>query len=260
MERHIWPERAARLPTLLALWCLAAFAWLGTIWQTRSAEALQQAGVPMDLGMGSRLSAGSLVTFLALWLVMMVAMMFPSFWPALLLYVAASRRRGRPATAVLFGSGYLLVWEGFGLLAFSGYLAVGAVLDAQPAWAEGLPRLTAALVLLGAAYQLTPLKRSCLDHCQSPLAFLVAHWRTGPLAALRLGLAHGTYCLGCCWGLMLALLGLGAMDPRWMATTAAIIALEKLGPRHPAVPALVATVLLICGLAIAALSRGSTMA
>ena len=260
MQLRRWPEQRVTLPILLSLWAVAALAWLGVIWQAHATGALQQAGVPMALGMGGRLGAGSLALFLALWLVMMVAMMFPSFWPAFLLYGAAARRRGRPGAAVLFGAGYLLLWEGCGLLAFAGYLATGAALEGRPGWAARLPLLTAALLLLAAAYQVTPLKRRCLAHCQSPAAYLVAHWRPGLLGALRLGMAHGAYCLGCCWGLLLALLGLGAMDPRWLATAAAVIALEKLGPRHPAVPALVAAVLVICGLAIVAMSRDVAMA
>ncbi len=66
-----------------------------------------------------------------------------------------------------------------------------------------------------------------------------------------MGFSHGAYCLGCCWGLMLALLALGVMDLRWMATVSAVIAVEKLGPRHRLVPGAVGIGLVLLGLVIA---------
>jgi len=68
-----------------------------------------------------------------------------------------------------------------------------------------------------------------------------------------MGLRHESYCMGCCAGLMLALLALGVMDLRWMATVATVIAVEKLGPRHPSLPQVVGIGLLLLGLAIASL-------
>jgi len=179
---------------------------------------------------------------------MMAAMMFPSVWPVVLIYAAVVHMRGR-GSVPLFLAGYLLVWEGLGVLAYAGYIGAGFGLASAPV--ARLALLTGAVVVAAGLYQLTPLKRACLAHCRRPMEYLAAHWRPGPAGALRMGLSHGAYCLGCCWGLMLALFALGAMDLRWMVTVSAAIAVEKLGPRHRLVPAAVGIGLVILGIVIA---------
>lgn len=246
--RRAWPERAVALPLLAVLLTLTVLAWLLLGWQAGQGDALMRAGVPMGLGMAGRLGVVPAALFLLLWLVMMLAMMFPSVWPVLLLY---ARVAGSAAAVARFTLGYLLVWEAFGLLTYAGYVGVGALLMARMDWAARLPLLTAAALLAAGLYQFTPLKRRCLAHCQGPLDYLVLHWRGGAAGAVRMGLGHGAYCLGCCWGLMLALAALGAMDLRWMAAVATLIAVEKLGPRRAGVPAAVGAMLLLLGLALA---------
>ena len=241
-------DRAASVSILGALAILAALAWLLTIWQARAAGTLMNAGVPMSLEMGGSLGVSSAVLFLLIWVVMMAAMMFPSVWPVVLIYAAVIRTRGR-GSVPLFLAGYLLVWESLGVLAYAGYIAAGVGLAS--ASVERVALLTGAVVIAAGAYQFTPLKRACLAHCQGPVEYLAAHWRPGLVGALRMGLSHGAYCLGCCWGLMLALFALGVMDLRWMATVSAVIAVEKLGPRHRLVRAAVGIGLVFLGIVIA---------
>ena len=241
-------DRAVSVSILGGLAILAVLAWLITIWQARAAGTLMNAGVPMSLEMGGSPGLSSAALFLVIWAVMMAAMMFPSVWPVLLIYAGVVRTRGR-GSVPLFVAGYLLVWESLGVLAYAGYIGAGVGLASAPV--ERVALLTGALVLAAGLYQLTPLKRACLAHCQGPVEFLAAHWRPGPAGALRMGLSHGLYCLGCCWGLMLALFALGVMDLRWMATVSALIAFEKLGPRHRLVPAAVGTGLVCLGIVIA---------
>ncbi len=243
-------DRAVSLSILGGLAALAALAWMGTVWQAREADTLMMAGVPMSLEMGGRLELSSAALFLLIWIVMMAAMMSPSVWPVVMIYAAVVRRRGR-GSIPLFLVGYLLAWESFGVLAYAGYIGAGAVLASAKSLAEHLPLVTGAVVIVAGVYQLTPLKRACLAHCQGPMEYLASHWREGPGGALRMGLSHGAYCLGCCWGLMLALLALGVMDLRWMATVSAVIAVEKLGPRHRLVPGAVGIGLVLLGLVIA---------
>ncbi len=244
------PDRAAALSILGGLAALAVFAWAATVWQTTVGDRLMMAGVPMSLGMGGRLGLASAVLFLLIWIVMMAAMMFPSAWPVVLVYAAVVRQRGR-GSVPLFVAGYLSVWEAFGVLAYAGYVGVGALLASTIGLSGRVAVLTGALVIAAGLYQFTPLKRACLAHCQGPLEYLASHWRDGRAGAFRMGLAHGAYCLGCCAGLMLALLALGVMDIRWMATVSAVIALEKLGPRHRAMPAVVGIGLVLLGITVA---------
>jgi predicted metal-binding membrane protein len=208
------------------------------------------ASVPMSFEMGGRLSFSSAFLFLLIWLAMMTAMMFPSAWPVVMIYAAVARRR-MAGSVPLFVAGYLLVWEGYGLVAYAAYALAGARLASMSGLIEQLPFVTGALIVLAGLYQFTPLKRACLKQCQGPVEYLATHWRDGSLGALRMGAGHGAYCLGCCSGLMLALIARGAMDLRWMATVSAVIAIEKLGPRHRALPACVGAGLVLLGFVVA---------
>jgi predicted metal-binding membrane protein len=169
-----------------------------------------------------------------MWAVMMVGMMLPSAAPTILLYGAMVRRnaeRGVVLPAVwVFVSGYLLVWTAFGLAAtvLQAMLEHAALLT--PMMAPASEPLSALLFIAAGGYQLTPLKRLCLDKCRDPLQFLVARWRPGLKGALYMGLNHGAYCLGCCWVLMLLLFAAGVMNLAWVALIAAFVLVEKLLP------------------------------
>ena len=90
--------------------------------------------------------------------------------------------------------------------------------------------LPALLLIVGGAYQFTPLKSICHARCSSPLFFLMQNWRAGAGGALQLGVIHGFECLGCCAGLMVGLVALGMMNLAWMLTAAVIIFAEKTIP------------------------------
>jgi hypothetical protein len=166
---------------------------------------------------------------------MMAAMMFPSISPMVVMHVRmqeGQRGRGEPAVGAtaLFVGGYLLAWAAAGLLAYGVYQLGRAATGDLFSWDRGGPYLAGAIVLAAAVYQLTPWKDVCLRHCRSPFAFLLHHWRLGRVGALRMGLSHGAWCIGCCWALMAALFALGVMSLGWMALIAAMIAVEKLLP------------------------------
>jgi len=256
--RAAWPERRLALPILAVLALLAVAAWSLTAWQAHT-RAMSTAGAPMSLDMTGRLGLAGAAFFFLVWLVMMAAMMFPSAWPAVLLYARAAQTMGSRATVVSFVAGYLLVWEGLGLLVYASYASVGMAVTTAPELGRRLPWLAGAVVACAGVYQLTPLKLVCLAHCQGPLGFFMQHWRSGAAGALRMGIAHGAYCLGCCWGLMLAFVALGAMDLRWMATVAALIAVEKLGPRRAIPPRVIGVALLVLGVLVAIWPRGGAM-
>ncbi len=226
-------RRRVAAPILITLLVLTAIAWIIAVWNARAGGVLMMVGVPMSFAMPGRLSLASGVLFLSLWAVMMAAMMFPSVWPTVLIYAAGMRRRNAQGGSVpLFVAGYLLTWEMVGLAAYFLYAGIGALRASHADWAGRLPLLIGAAVLVAGVYQFTGLKRKCLIHCQTPVGHVSAHWRDGGPGAAWMGGAHGTYCLGCCSGLMLALVALGTMDLRWMATVSALIAIEKLGPRY----------------------------
>jgi predicted metal-binding membrane protein len=161
-------------------------------------------------------------------------------------------QRGRRASTPLFVAGYVVLWGAGGLVAYAA-LKLGGQLDGGLfAWHRA-GRWTAAGVLAAAAiYELTPLKYACLRRCRAPVGFLVTEWRDGRTGALRMGLVHGAWCLGCCWALMAALFALGAMSVPWMIVIAALIALEKLLPWRVLATVGVATILAALAVGVAA--------
>lgn len=170
----------------------------------------------------------------AMWAVMMAGMMLPSAWPTLLLYGVVSRRRGTEAGAArdiyALAAGYLVVWSLFSVFATALQRLLANLMLLSPMMEMTSPALGAATLLVAGVFQLTPLKGACLKACQSPLGFLMRHWRRGTMGAFRMGLEHGLFCLGCCWALMLLLFVGGVMNLAVIAALTAFVAVEKLSP------------------------------
>jgi predicted metal-binding membrane protein len=104
------------------------------------------------------------------------------------------------------------------------------------------------VLLIGAGlYQLSALKQACLATCRSPLSFMTRLWRPGAIGALRLGLAHGGYCLGCCWALMLLLFVDGVMNLLWVALLAVLVLVQKVLPLQRATTMVTGGAMLIAG-------------
>jgi predicted metal-binding membrane protein len=176
--------------------------------------------------------APHLLLLWAMWSVMMTAMMLPSAAPLMLLYGAAARRsRERsPRHIYALAAGYLAAWAAFSVAATALQRALASLLLVSPMMEASSSRVSAALLIVAGVYQWTPLKHACLRACQSPLGFLMSHWRDGWSGAFRLGLEHGFYCVGCCWALMLLLFAGGVMNVVVIAGLAAWVAFEKLAP------------------------------
>ena len=211
---HPLPRRL-RLPASGAvLITLAVVAWVATIAWANSRDMSAMPGT-MGLGLGE---------FVAMWALMMAAMMLPSVWPFVAVYERTIRAH-RVARLGALATGYLLAWALAGVVAYGVAWVFGELAAGRP----GLARVVgvAAFAALG-IYQLTPLKFRCLSHCRSPLAHLL-HYTSfkGPLRDLRAGIEHGLFCLGCCWALMLVLVALGVMNLPAMIGVAIIIAVEK---------------------------------
>jgi predicted metal-binding membrane protein len=209
----------------------------------------------MDAGPGTDL--GGLGWFVGVWVVMMAAMMFPSIWPMVLMYARIQEgqrdRSAAPArgATTVFVAGYLVSWAAVGLLGYSVFELVRSLDIGFLAWDEGGPYVAGAVIVGAAIYQLTPLKDVCLRHCRHPLMFLMNHWRPGRAGALRMGVEHGGFCVGCCWMLMAALFALGVMSIGWMAFIAALIATEKLLPWKAVANRGIAVLLAVLGIAVA---------
>lgn len=229
----------ARLGLVALLFALAVVAWWSTVDRMRG----------MDEGPGTHL--GALSWFVGVWVVMMAAMMLPSVSPTVALYSQMTRSRSQLAP-LIFTSGYFLAWLVGGLVAFAISDVGGAVVGASLAWDRAGRWLAAGVLVVAAAYELTPLKDACLGRCRSPLGFLLGSWRSGLSGALQMGAKHGAWCIGCCWALMAALFALGVMSIAWMAFVAALIAAEKTLPWRRAATWCTAALLLALGVLLVA--------
>ncbi|MDI3341286.1 MAG: DUF2182 domain-containing protein [Sphaerobacter sp.] len=235
-------ERAVILGVLLVL---AAVAWGILIWQGRSAsDEAAMGGMGLTMGMGALL-------FLTIWVVMMVAMMFPTAAPMILTFAqvhAGRRARGQGYVPTwIFVGGYLAVWSLVGVVAYGAAVGVTNLATGNMWLMDHAARIGGAVLILAGLYQLSPLKRACLAKCRTPLAFVLGSWRDGARGALRMGVEHGSYCLGCCWLLFVILFPLGLMNVAVMATVTVLIFAEKALPIGPRLGQLAAAVLIAYG-------------
>jgi predicted metal-binding membrane protein len=209
----------------------------------------------MDAGPGT--NPGSLGFYTASWVVMTAAMMFPSIIPMVLTFATIQRRRhergaiDRATSTWIFVAGYLVAWTCFGLAAYGLYVGVRSLEISAFSWHRGGHYLAGAVLVTAAAYQLTPAKDACLRRCRGPLGFLLTQWREGEAGALRMGVVHGAWCVGCCWALMASLFALGLMSLTWMIVIAALIAAEKLLPSKVLANRSVTSALLILAFGVA---------
>ena len=174
------------------------------------------------------------VLLFIMWWTMMLAMMLPSAAPAILTYAAVSRKFAQEGAATaplaLFVAGYGAIWTAFSAAAVALQMSVHEFVPLTGMMAVTSTALGAALLIAAGLYQLSPLKQACLRKCQAPLMFFARNWRKGYGGALRMGLSHGLYCLGCCWVLMGLLFYGGVMELRWIVGLALYVAAEKLIP------------------------------
>lgn len=215
-------DRAILAATLLAL---AGLAWLSLwVWAASPyGRYLHHESVP-----------GSLLLELGLfalgWVLMIVAMMLPSSVPLVLTFAALVARRRSPGMLVaLLLLGYLFVWAGFGLVAWLLDRGIHATVDAIPWLAERPELIIGATLFAAGLWQFSPLRDRCLDECRSPLGFVVNRWRgvSERREALAMGIAHGAFCVGCCWSLMLVMFGVGLGSVTAMLALGAVTAIEK---------------------------------
>ena len=201
--------------------------------------AISPGAFASDTAMPQQWTGAYWAIMVAMWWVMMIAMMVPSAAPMILLYARVTRheqKSGRLAKGVVptaaFVCGYLIAWLVFSVLAsvLQFYLEGASLVHSMLMWSLN-SWLSAGLLFAAGLYQITPYKQTCLRHCRSPAHFLSSHWRPGHLGALRMGIEHGAFCVGCCWALMALLFVGGIMNLLWIAGLAVFVLVEKVAPR-----------------------------
>lgn len=226
---HLRRGSSARETTAVAVavYLLAFLAWLALIRQWLPMPAIDgsrvsQPGVPEQMATSSGIEGWAL--YLLMWGVMMIAMMYPSSVPLVRLYYKTLEGvsiRGKAVRIGAFLGTYTLVWTLTGLIP----LAANHVVSITSIAAS--TSLFAGALLLLAGYQLSPYKERCLNHCRSPLGFLMQHHQAGVRGAARMGLSHSLYCVGCCWVLFAFMVVVGTMSVVWMAAITLVLSLER---------------------------------
>jgi predicted metal-binding membrane protein len=228
---------------------LAAAGWAYVAYEATSIGSAM--GTTMAMG-----GTWGAVVFLSGWTAMMVAMMVPATLPLVLLYRTIARNRLASVQArvgmVALLAGYVAVWAAAGVPVYAYSLLAGGLGSV----AGVLPAL---LLIVGGTYQFTPLKGICHARCSSPLFFLMQNWRAGAGGALRLGVAHGFDCLGCCAGLMMGLVALGIMNLAWMLSAALIIFAEKTIPNSHRIARPLGVIMVVGGVVLLGVSLASGM-
>jgi predicted metal-binding membrane protein len=220
-------QGAAAVLLLVLLIAASVGAWAFMVW--------------MGGGMSSAMLLGSVSTawgfglFLAVWSVMMVAMMFPAAAPMTQTYSVLSGREdpnyhSRGALTSAFLATYVAVWAAIGVLFAIAYVLLAPELPVLVGTGTLGVTVAASVLIAAGIYQTTPLKQTCLRGCRSPLSFLLTDWRPGFRGAVRLGWRHAAYCVGCCGALFAVLFAVGLMALPWMALIALMIFVEKLIP------------------------------
>jgi predicted metal-binding membrane protein len=239
-EDHRWYRLA--LGTLV----LAAWAALALWGASPHAEWLRHHGV----GEGHLPLPARIPLFLAGWTLMTVAMMLPGSLPLVNLFVRATAGRADRVFLVIgLVAGYLAAWAGVGLLAVLGDLALHGMVHRLDAEDLAARWLSPAILLAAGAFQFSALKHRCLTVCRSPYGFLAERWRGGAPArdAVRLGVHHGVFCVGCCWALMLLMFALGLGNLAWMLVLGTVMAAERATAWGHRVTRPVGAVLLVLG-------------
>jgi predicted metal-binding membrane protein len=233
-------QRRGLLAVLLSL---ATAAWIVVVWQ---AGEMDSDDMGLTMGMNALL-------FLAVWVAMMMAMMFPASAPMVLAFDHVQTSRRATGTAIptsLFVASYLAVWALVGVLAYVIARIADSLASDSMFLMDNGGRFGGALLIAAGVYQLTPLKNVCLSKCRTPASFIMTSWRDGAAGAVRMGVTHAAYCTGCCWLLFAVLFPLGMMNIAVLALVTAVIFAEKTLPVGEVLARTVAVALIGYGAAV----------
>jgi predicted metal-binding membrane protein len=218
-----WSVSSDRLIVVAALITVTALSWVYLL-----------TGAGMTMMEPADWTPGYAVLMFFMWWIMMVAMMLPSAAPTIILFAAINRKQCKTSNpdveTSIFAASYLASWAGFSVFAVALQWSFERAGILSPMLVGNNAVFGGVLLLAAGIYQLSPIKHTCLRHCRSPLQFLSTHWRRGPGGALRLGLVHGAFCVGCCWFLMGLLFFGGVMNLYWIAGLAVFVLIEKTAP------------------------------
>lgn len=215
---------------LIGLVFLAILAWAWNIHLARNMGPM-----PTEMPGMEKWTAGDIASLWMMWSAMMVAMMLPSVSPTVLTFAAMEEKKGDHARVTartfLFLVGYFASWIAFCVLATAAQWRLHSATLLSPMMVSTSAQFSGVILILAGIFQWSPIKHKCLSHCRSPIGFLLTEWREGLKGSAEMGFRHGTYCVGCCWLLMVLLFVVGVMNLVWVAFLSAIVLIERVFPR-----------------------------
>jgi predicted metal-binding membrane protein len=223
-----------RFIILSALFVICLLSWLYIIYLYRQMIVMDMDALFFAMPMTPKWSWTDFFLLFLMWLIMMVAMMTPSIAPLILIFALINRKRKQQQnpfvpSGYLLG-GYLLVWAAFSLLATLLQWLLQQISLLNPEM-ETTSKILGAIIFISAGlFQFTQVKHRCLNYCRTPVTFVHHNWKDGKRGALKMGIGNGTYCLGCCWILMILLFVSGIMNLLWIAIIALFVLIEKVLP------------------------------
>jgi len=225
----------ARRDLILLLGALGALVSLSWWYLINMANGMTSGMAGMSDAMGIRpWSRADFLLMFAMWAVMMIAMMVPTAVRSVLIFARISAKaatRGRTlVSAYWFTAGYVIIWTLFSVVATTLQWTLDQAALLSPMMVSSSSYLGALLLITAGLWQMSPVKDTCLLHCQSPAMYLATHYRPGISGGMNLGMRHGLYCLGCCWLLMGLLFVGGVMNLLWIAAIMGFVLIEKLLP------------------------------
>lgn len=241
-------------PVWIGLFAVAAMSWYWLV-------LMDQHMAPMASGDAQKAMAaqsgdgGLFLASVAMWAIMMTAMMLPTVVPSMAIFSQLAARRNAAnsnRTTAMYVLGYSACWVLFALPAaalqsgLAGSSLLNAVAQSTNTW------MSAGILIAAGLYQFSPVKTACLAKCRSPLAYLMAKWRDGAGGALVLGIKHGGYCVGCCWALMALMFVVGAMNLVWMGAITVLVLSEKVMPPAWQINRIMGAAFVIAGIWLAA--------
>jgi predicted metal-binding membrane protein len=234
----------SQLSAGLGVWIPALVGWVVLYW---GATHMDSPAARLTMPMADW-SAANWLAVIVMWAVMMAAMMLPTAAPMVACFSALNRKPSERLRTFAFVAAYLALWTAFGVAAALAQWALATTGLLTPMIVSRSAALSGALLLLAGFFQFTPLKRTCLRACRSPLGFLMSEWRNGLWGGWRMGIRHGLHCLGCCWALMALLFVGGAMNLLWIFALTVLVALEKFAPGGEAIAKALGVVMIGAGI------------
>ena len=202
----------------------------------------------------------SVLLFTAIWTAGMAAMMFPAIVPMVILYnrlitnklvqsstLITAGKFSHTFKMILFVGMYLIIWALTGIALLLGWsVPMNSVIKLLEN--NQVEVIFGTILIISGIYQFTPLKNKCIGYCESPLSFFMRRWKNGKAGAIKMGVYHGLYCLGCCWPYFLIMIALGWMNLAWMGLFAVIIFGEKIWSKGIWIARAVGIALIILGI------------